>query len=118
MDIAGCMYIIFSRAPHRGPGAFFALKSCYQALLCCSICKNMLGNRLEFGMEALVRKRWLGNIDEECCLQCCGPATVARMAARFRCQGSKTDTENVSETLEGCPNLKVDCSPCQNDVFS
>ena len=37
------------------------------------------------------------------------------MAARFRCRGCKTDTENVSETLEGCPNLKVDCSPCQND---
>ena len=36
---------------------FFAVKICFQALLCCDICKNMLGHRLEFGLEALVRKR-------------------------------------------------------------
>ena len=31
---------------------------------------------------------------------------------------SVLNTENVQKTLEGLPKMKVDCSPCQNDVFS
>ena len=54
-----------------------------------------------------------------------GRSTQMRWSKLLRfcnCSGTfacvvKTDTGNVSETLEGCPNLKVACSPCHNDDF-